>query len=600
MGAFATAINSVLRDYVTDAVPATGPNQPDKAAFRAALGMLDTAILGPATSRKGNVAFYNNTTGKLLAADLAFNSGNPGNSALYSQLANPADGYVLPYNGLQISIGDPIGSGEQLGQGATGVQQSIVGTVQTSATDTGNAYGVMGYAKGNSAATNVIGVGGWGAVNHTNGNAWGGNFICHNMQPVIANGGFATNWMSPIECDMNVWKGPAGAEMAHTNLFGIYIHGGGDSTTNQGTGVGLERLSVTTNAKWNNGFASRSGAAINAFVAGPAAFGGVNLNSQYSIWQAVNGGGSTIVSRIWSDSGGDFIFQVPSAGLHSFQDADGNIFLSLNNAIGGAGVQFNKLSGSPGLIIAGSTGVLSSITTGANVQTALGIAIGSAGSILTNGSAGTLASLKINGATGAGFLDIAPQASGIVAPAAGFVRMGMDSSSRVFYIRPNGKSYTLDDTLNTSSNRIYTLPDVDGKVALEARLGTMSTSVAGVNFNSANTDTALAVALPAGYTRFAVHRIVISNPSASLTTSTFGFFTTTAAGGAAIVPSNSANIISTTADNTANNSQAATPVLAISFKASTLPTPNVLYFRVQTAQGAPATADVTLYYQPLL
>jgi hypothetical protein len=389
MGAIKAATDAAFRDYVTDGVPASGANHPVKSEIRAALGLLDTVTLGPSASRKGNIAFFNNTTGAVLAAALAFNSGNPGNSALYSQLANPADGYLLPYNGLQISIGDPIGSGEQLGQGAVGVQQAIVGTAQTSATDAGNCFGLMGYAKSNAGLANAVGTGGWGAVNHTNGNAWGGNFICHNMQPVIANGGFATNWMSPIECDMNVWKGPGGAEMAHTNLFGIYIHGGGDSTTNQGTGVGLERLSVSTNAKWNNGFASRSGAAINAFVAGPAAFGGLNLDSQFSAWQAVNSGGSTITSRIWADSGGDFIFQSPSAGAHILKDGDNNLLLTAQNALGGAGIQLNRL-GIAGIVTNTATGILNTTPIGTGVLAAVAISIGSTGGfVVRDGSLGS-------------------------------------------------------------------------------------------------------------------------------------------------------------------------------------------------------------------
>jgi hypothetical protein len=479
----------------------------DVNALKASFGNI---VLGPVSSRKGNIAFYTDTTGLQLGADIAFNSGNPANSALYSQVGNPADGHALNYSGMQVSIGDTIGYGEQIGQGAAGFKQAVVGTVATNATDNpipgpigglGGAYGVMGYAKGNG-TTNVVGVGGYAAANVTNGNAWGANFVVHNQMPVVLNGGKATNWMSPIECDVNVWKGPAGAEMTHNNIFGLYIHGGGDSTTNQGQAIGVERLSVTTDARWLTGVASRTGAAITAFLAGPATRAANTVDSQYIALQALNGAGATITSRIWADSGGDLILQSPNALV--LEDISANIFITAYNSLGGSGVQFNKLNAVPGLAVIGSTGVLNSTPVGAGVQTALGFNTNTAGSFVTNGGAlgsplsagimpafglggnisgggwqinaviigastpgaGTFTHVTVSGTAGAGYIDIATQASGVVAPSAGLVRMGIDSAARVFYIRANGKSYTFDDSANTSTNRIYTLPDANGTVAL--------------------------------------------------------------------------------------------------------------------------------------
>ena len=121
-----------------------------------------------------------------------------------------------------------------------------------------------------------------------------------------------------------------------------------------------------------------------------------------------------------------------------------------------------------------------------------------------------------------------------------------------------------------------------------------SVSAIGVNFNAANSDNALPIALPAGHTRYRLDRVVIGNASHTLVTATCGLFTAAGGGGVAAVASGSAIAVSATADATANNMQSLALASAVtSFTAATL------YFRVQTAEGAPATGDVTIFYQPL-
>jgi hypothetical protein len=116
----------------------------------------------------------------------------------------------------------------------------------------------------------------------------------------------------------------------------------------------------------------------------------------------------------------------------------------------------------------------------------------------------------------------------------------------------------------------------------------------GINFNSANSDNAIAIPLPTGFTRYRVQQVVISGASHSLTTATCGLFTAASGGGVAVVASASAITVSATADATANNLQSlAAASSTTSFRAGTL------YFRVQTAEGAAATGDVTIFYQPL-
>lgn len=118
---------------------------------------------------------------------------------------------------------------------------------------------------------------------------------------------------------------------------------------------------------------------------------------------------------------------------------------------------------------------------------------------------------------------------------------------------------------------------------------------ASVNFNSANTDTTVVMALPTGYTRYIVREVWLSGFSASGTTATCGLFTAAAAGGTAIVTSATAITVSTASEGAANNSQ----LLAIATGATQSFTSASLFFRVQTAQGSACTGNVTIVYEPL-
>jgi parallel beta-helix repeat protein len=114
----------------------------------------------------------------------------------------------------------------------------------------------------------------------------------------------------------------------------------------------------------------------------------------------------------------------------------------------------------------------------------------------------------------------------------------------------------------------------------------------GVNFNSGNTDNAITIALPSGYTRYAPNLVLITHASGTLTTSTFGVFTGAGGTGTTIVAS-TANTVSTSAENTTNNGQSVSIGFGGSFNIATL------YFRVLTPQGSAATADVTLVVRAL-
>lgn len=116
-----------------------------------------------------------------------------------------------------------------------------------------------------------------------------------------------------------------------------------------------------------------------------------------------------------------------------------------------------------------------------------------------------------------------------------------------------------------------------------------------VNFNSANTDNAIAIVLPFGFTRYQVSAARISGASQTLTTATCGLFTAAAAGGVAIVTSATAITVASASDATNNNSQS----LTVNNAGTESYTAASLYFRVQTAQGAAATGTVTITVVPL-
>lgn len=140
---------------------------------------------------------------------------------------------------------------------------------------------------------------------------------------------------------------------------------------------------------------------------------------------------------------------------------------------------------------------------------------------------------------------------------------------------------------------------IEAVVAASAVPAFMVLTKTAVDFNSGNTDNAIAVTLPTGFTRFIVNQVRISGASASLTTATFGVFTAAAGGGTAVVASGTACTVSTASADSTNNAQNCS-IFAnnnnTAFGVATVPN---LYFRVQTAQGSAATGNVTVSIVPL-
>jgi hypothetical protein len=119
----------------------------------------------------------------------------------------------------------------------------------------------------------------------------------------------------------------------------------------------------------------------------------------------------------------------------------------------------------------------------------------------------------------------------------------------------------------------------------------------GINFNSATTDNKIVITLPSGITTYYVQSVMIWGASHTLTTATASLWTAAGGTGTAICADQAITITSGTA-NTNLNFQTLT--LNTNPAAGTICfTSNPLYFRIGTAEGAAATANVNIIIHPL-
>jgi hypothetical protein len=127
-------------------------------------------------------------------------------------------------------------------------------------------------------------------------------------------------------------------------------------------------------------------------------------------------------------------------------------------------------------------------------------------------------------------------------------------------------------------------------------IGAINIAAKAVNFNAGNTDTQIPIVLPTGFVAYRVAGLFIANALGTLTTATCGLFTASGGGGVAIVTGGTAITVTNGTANTNNNLQSFTinNQNTQSFNATPL------FFRVGTAEGVAATADVILQITPLL
>ena len=122
--------------------------------------------------------------------------------------------------------------------------------------------------------------------------------------------------------------------------------------------------------------------------------------------------------------------------------------------------------------------------------------------------------------------------------------------------------------------------------------------VIGANVNQTNTDIAIPLLLLAN-ANFVVTAIYVNNASISLTTATFGVFNQTGGSGTALVTAGAVLSALTSATVNLSATLVAAGTTNVVLNGGTLGTPNTLYFRVGTAQGAAATCDVYIWAKVL-
>lgn len=126
--------------------------------------------------------------------------------------------------------------------------------------------------------------------------------------------------------------------------------------------------------------------------------------------------------------------------------------------------------------------------------------------------------------------------------------------------------------------------------------GAIDVGITGINANSANTDNAITITLPTGYTKYRINNVMSYNPSTSLTNATAGVFTGAGGTGTTVVSNVALSALTTNAAGTSGSllAHAVVNVNSAFFNSSTL------FYRIGTAQGSAATVDVTIQIVPLL
>jgi hypothetical protein len=160
-----------------------------------------------------------------------------------------------------------------------------------------------------------------------------------------------------------------------------------------------------------------------------------------------------------------------------------------------------------------------------------------------------------------------------------------------------GKTLNVQNSLAIAGadGGLWTLPGNGGQVASLPQMGTLEFTLSAANFNS-TADQPITITLPTGRTRYQLLAVIVSNPSISLTTAVGGIYTAAAKGGVAVV--GAGTVYSTLTTNTAGTSGS---LFSPGITNSTTAFYNsaTLYFALTTAQGAAATADITIQIRPL-
>lgn len=189
--------------------------------------------------------------------------------------------------------------------------------------------------------------------------------------------------------------------------------------------------------------------------------------------------------------------------------------------------------------------------------------------------------------------------SGVQVPTTGQGVAVTGGATPAITARNYGTAARLPLALDTSA---LTVVSAAGTLVIPAVAGTLAVSGAAlqligqalaVNLNSANTDTAVTINLPTGYTRYKVQSVQVVNTgtTADLLNATLGVFTSAAGAGQDIITNVSLAAITSNTLNTPTN----VLQLATGQASTTVFNDTSIFVRTGTAEGTAATADVFIF-----
>lgn len=166
-----------------------------------------------------------------------------------------------------------------------------------------------------------------------------------------------------------------------------------------------------------------------------------------------------------------------------------------------------------------------------------------------------------------------------------------DAASVILTFTPAAREIIVDQT----NNRLV-LGDgitVGGwTIANFLDLGILRVSRFGIDMNNV-ADSGIIIPLLNGITKYAIRGVTLLNPSISLSAAHVALYTGGGASGAAICTPAAVSGLTSSASGTSGNALD----LTLAFPPATFFTQGQIFFRVTTAQGAPATADLNLQVQ---
>jgi hypothetical protein len=284
-------------------------------------------VTGPSSSTVGNIAFFDNTSGSSIGAAPAFQSGNPANAALSSNVANPpVDGTI--YNFMEVSVGSPIAALNQWGGDTRSIHQGVVGTMDIPAGSTviqgaAGAFYAVSHSSTNSpigTPPGAIGIYGQAAIAVAGGNAFASNFTAANIYNFGTKAApdlqaFNANFVCASEGDVSIYQTAPGVDPVINGADGgsavaYYASGGGDFTGVIGSGFVCGQASFNGGKRaW--GFRTEDGVTVGGMLIG-ATGAGNNVGSQTLSLRGRDSGGTANLATLAADPTGTLLLTSPS------------------------------------------------------------------------------------------------------------------------------------------------------------------------------------------------------------------------------------------------------------------------------------------------